>query len=193
MKLVFTILAIVPYFIGFFPYLKDIHTRRVQPHVMSWIGWGLTTLLAFFAMLADVFNWAAFVVLANAIACFTVVIYSYVRGVAITVFSRYDTLFFIFGFIGVLLWQYLDNPDFAIVFAILADLSFGIPTIMKTYKKPSSETLLPWSMATLSGFFSIFAISYVSFTEIAFPVYLFFYDLIIFMIVVGWVQQKKKV
>ncbi|MCA9351783.1 hypothetical protein KC866_00085 [Patescibacteria group bacterium] len=191
-KLIFTIFAIISYLIGFVPYLKDIARKKVQPHAISWAGWGLTTLLAFFAMSSELFNWAAFIVLVNSLACFVVVIFSYVKGVAVTIFSQYDSIFLVSGLLGVVLWQYFNNPDLAIIFAIIPDLSFGIPTIIKTYTNPFSETKLAWLMSTLSGFFSIFAISYVSFTEIAYPIYLFIFDLTVFLLVTQIIRSQKK-
>jgi len=193
MKLLFTTLATIPYLVGFFPYLKDIHDLRVKPHIVSWFGWGLTTLLAFFAMSSDIFNWAAYIVLINSIACFSVVVYSLFKKAAVIDFSRLDIAFFLFGIVGIILWQSLDNPDLAILFAIFADLSFGIPTFFKVYKDPKSETHLPWSMSVFSGFLSLFAISYISFTEIAYPVYLFLFDLIIFLVILGYIKKSKKV
>jgi hypothetical protein len=194
MKVFFTIAASIIFIVGIIPYIHDIHHKRVKPHVLSWLGWTFVTTLGFFAMLSDVFNWGAFVVLANAISCLIVVIYSLVTKTAVFKSSKFDLVFFILGLVGLILWQYFDNPDLAIIFAIFADMTFAIPTIIKTYKEPSSETIFPWSMAALSGLLSLFAISYVSFTEIAYPIYLLVFDSILLsLIIFGLRRQDSKI
>lgn len=190
-QFIFTIAASVTFIIGIVPYINDIHHKRVQPHILSWIGWTFVTTLGFFAMLSDVFNWGAFVVLANAISCVIVVIYSLLKKTAVFKTSHYDIIFFLLGITGLILWQIFDNPDLAIIFAIFADMTFGIPTIIKTYKKPDSETIFPWSMATLSGLFALLAISYISFTEVAYPIYLLVFDSVLLIVIINGLQKKK--
>lgn len=46
-----TLLALALTLYAFQPYLRDILRGRVRPHVFSWVIWGTTTCLAFFAQL----------------------------------------------------------------------------------------------------------------------------------------------
>ncbi len=45
-------LAIALTFIAYFPYIRDIQRGKVKPHVFSWVIWGTTTTIVFFAQLA---------------------------------------------------------------------------------------------------------------------------------------------
>jgi hypothetical protein len=73
-------------------------------------------------------------------------------------------------------------PIIALVCAIIADLSFGLPTIIKTYKDPSTETPLVWIAATISGLLSLFAVRNFSFIEVAYPLYLFIFDSLVLIL-----------
>jgi hypothetical protein len=178
--------------IGALPYIRDIHFRRVHPHVLSWLGWGFLTALGASAMLAEGSEWAVAILLANTLACFGIALYATVRGVGTWESSRYDVTFFGLGVLGLILWQVLDLPLIALVCAVVADFCFGMPTVIKTWKDSSTETPFVWVMATLSGIASLFALRNFTFSEAAYPVYLFCFDLIVLLLVIGVIRKIKK-
>ena len=191
MKIFFGILSSLFIFFGFFPYIFDIHKRKIQPQFFSWFGWGLLTLIGGIATIADIPTWGAVILFTNSFVCFFAAFYSWYKKVAVFKTSKYDYIFIFSGLLGLVFWKITGNPDIAIIFAIIADFSFGILTIIKTYKIPESETKLSWLMAVLSGLASLFAISYISFTEIGYPIYLFVYDFIMFLIVYKFIFRKE--
>jgi len=144
-------------------------------------------------MISEGFTGGAMLVGANFFACFGIAIYAKIKGVGVWNTSKYDYTFFTLGLIGVILWQVFNSPDIAIVFAILADFFFGIPTIIKIYKYPKSETALPWIMTSIAGLTGLIAISYISFTEIAYPVYLAIYDTSALMLILYGGKKSGKI
>jgi len=177
--------------LGGIPYLKDIHQKKVQPHVLSWLGWAFITGLGASAMFAEGSTWAVAILLANTILCLTIAGYSIIRKVGVWSTSIYDYIFFGLGILGLVLWQVLDIPLIALICAIVADFSFGVPTIIKTYKDPSTETSFVWVTAAISGLLSLFAIQSFSFHEVAYPLYLFIYDTIVLLLVLKIVHRSK--
>jgi hypothetical protein len=97
------------------------------------------------------------------------------------------------GILGLILWQILDLPIIALICAIIADLSFGIPTIIKTWKKPETETPFAWSMSSLSGLLSLLAIQHFVFYEIAYPLYLFIFDTIVWLLVLRIIRKNNSI
>jgi hypothetical protein len=176
--------------LGAFPYIRDIHYRRVHPHVLSWMGWGFLTGLGASAMLATGSEWAVAILFANTLACFLIAFYAVVRRVGTWESSRYDMAFFGLGLLGLVLWQTLDLPLIALVCAIVADFCFGMPTVLKTWKDPSTETPFVWIMATLSGLVSLFALRNFAFAEAAYPVYLFCFDMLVLLLVLKILKKS---
>ena len=189
-KAIFGILSSVVVLVGGFPYIRDIYKKKAHPHILSWLGWGFITALGAFAMLASGSEWVVAILFANSISCFTIVLFSITRKVAIFSTSKFDYLFFGLGILGLILWQTLHMPILAILCAILADLSFGLPNITKIYKNPNTETSFVWFMASLSGLLSLFAIQTLTFSESAYPIYLFIYDTIVLLLVLRVVRKK---
>lgn len=192
-KAIFGILSSFFILIGGIPYLRDIHHKKAHPHILSWFGWGLITALGAFAMLADGGKWAVLILFANTVLCFVVAFYSMIKKVGIWQTSRADFLFFSIGIIGLILWQTLHLPILALISAIIADFLFGLPTIIKTYKDPNSETYFVWLTASISGLLSLFAVQGFLFSEVAYPLYLLIFDGIVLSLVIKGLVQKHKI
>lgn len=190
---IFGIISILLISIGSIPYALDIHKKKIKPHVLSWLGWSFITAIGASAMMASGSSWATSIVWGNTLVCLFIVIYSISKRVGVWSTSIFDFAFFGLGMIGLILWQTLDAPLLAIICAIVADLSFGIPTITKTYNDPNSETRLPWIFNTLSGVFSVFAIESFVFYDAAYPIYLLIYDLTVLLFVLKVFSKKMKI
>ena len=192
-KALFGILSSIFVLLGIFPYLRDIHRHKVHPHVLSWLGWGFITALGAFAMLAEGSQWAVAILFANTVSCLSIALYSIFKKTGVWSTSIYDFIFFGLDIIGLILWQTLNLPILALICAIVADLCFGLPTISKTYKDPKSETYFAWLTSSLSGLCALFAIKSISFSEVAYPLFLFLYDTTVLLLVLEIIRKKYTV
>ena len=188
-KIIFGISSVVFTFLGLVPYFFDIKKKEIHPHNLSWLGWAFITFIGGVAMLSDGSIWSALILFANTLSCIIVVIFSLYQKIGIWSSSKYDILFFGLGILGVVLWQSFDMPIIAIVCAVVADLSFGIPTIIKTYKNPKSEKYLAWFFASMAGLLSLFAVSDLALSGFLYPLYLFLFDTTILIII--WTFRNK--
>jgi len=182
-KAIFGILSSIFVLIGGIPYLRDIQQRQARPHVLSWLGWAFVTALGASAMLAEGSEWVVAILFANTFLCLVIVGYSIIKKTGVWSTSIYDFIFFGFGILGLVLWQTIDLPVLALICAIIADFCFGVPTIIKTYKNPKSETYFVWLAASISGLLSLFAFKNLVFCEIAYPLYLFLFDSLVLLLV----------
>lgn len=187
----FGILSSVVLIVGMVPYLRDVIRGDVKPHAMSWLGWSLITALGGLAMVSDGAGWVVAMLFANSITCFSIPITALIKRTAVWSVTKADSVLFILGGIGIILWQTLDLPVLALVCAIFADMSFGIPTIIKTYRDPSSETPTAWIFSVVAEIFALLAITQLTFSEIAYPTYLLIYDGLMVLIVIGIIRRRK--
>lgn len=182
-KALFGLLSSFSVLLGGIPYLRDISKGSAQPHVLSWLGWAFITALGGAAMFAEGSTWAVAILFANTFLCLTIVGFSLIKKTGVWATGKYDYVFFALGILGLILWQVLDLPVLALICAITADLFFGLPTVIKTYKNPASETVFVWATATASGLFSLFAVQNFAFHEIGYPLYLFVFDSVVLLLV----------
>lgn len=191
-KALFGLIASIFVLIGSIPYLIDMHHKSAKPHVLSWLGWSLITALGAFAMLAEGSTWSSAIIWANTVMCMVIAVYAIIKKAGVWSTTIYDYVLFGLGIIGLILWQTLDLPILALICAILADLFFGLPTIIKAYKDPLSETRLVWMFATLSGLSGLFAIGVFTFYDAAYPIYLFLYDITLLLLVTRIIKKSNK-
>jgi hypothetical protein len=70
------------------------------------------------------------------------------------------------------LWYVTQNPNVAIVFAIISDALAAIPTIRKAWRNPQTEFRWPFVVGVFSPLTSFLVATNLAFSEIAFPAYL---------------------
>ncbi len=135
-----TLAAIALTFYAFIPYIRDILNGEVRPHVFSWVIWGITTFVVFFAQLAAGGGTGAWAIgVSGSITLFIAALAFSRRGdMAIT---RMDWLFFIMALSSLPLWFFTDDPLWAVVVLTTVDLlGFG-PTLRKVWSQPHSESI----------------------------------------------------
>lgn len=190
-KAIFGILSAFFTFAGLIPYFLEIHKREIYPHNLSWLGWAFITLVGAIAMLADGGSWSVVILLANTLSCVMVVVYSVYKKVGVWSTTKYDYVYFGLGILGIILWQTFSLPIIAIAFAVLADLFFGIPTIIKAYKNPKTELPIAWLSCSIAGLLSLFAVQSFAVSEFIYPLYLFIYDTTLFLIIIIFRNKKE--
>lgn len=190
MKALFGILSAFFTFAGLVPYFLEIHKREIYPHNLSWLGWFFITFIGAVAMLKDGGEWSVVIIFANSLSCLLVVLYSIYKKVGIWSTTIFDYIFFGLGILGIILWQTFDMPIIAIICAIIADLSFGIPTIIKAYKSPKSELPIAWLSCSIAGLLSLFAVRSFALSEFLYPLYIFIFDTTILLIILIFKSKK---
>lgn len=182
-KIISGILSAVFTLIGVSFYLYSIYKKENIPHILSWLGWAFITIIGAIAMLDSGSTWATIFIFANSFSCLSVAIYSIYKKTGVWSTNFYDYIFFGFGVLGIILWQILDAPFLAIILCVIADLLFAIPTVIKVYKNPNSETAKSWVPYCIAGVFGLLAIQTFSFSETIYPFYIFSINFLILIII----------
>lgn len=158
--------------IGTFDYIKATVRGETKPNRITWLLWSISPLIGAFASIVSGFNLASISVFSLGIAPLLVFIASFFNEKSYWKLGKFDYVCGTFSILAILLWAITDNPLVAIIFAIISDISAGIPTLVKIYKFPKTETITPYITGVISSFTSLFAIKLWVLTEISFPIYL---------------------
>lgn len=167
-KHLLSLAAIVLTWVTFIPYLRSIYRGETQPHVFSWVIWGLTTFVVFLAQLAahgGVGSWPIGV---------SGVITGYVAFLAFlkkgdTQITRGDWVFFGAALSALPLWALTANPLWAVVILTTVDLlGFG-PTVRKVYFQPNSEKISFFALFVLRNGLVLLALEQYSVATVLFP------------------------
>jgi hypothetical protein len=74
---------------------------------------------------------------------------------------------------GIVLWFITDEPNLAILLVLIADLLASIPTIIKSFKRPETESWIAYALSTIGFGIGVFSIQTFNFENAAFAIYLF--------------------
>jgi len=171
-KELLSLLAIALTFVAFIPYIRSIQQGKTRPHIISWVIWGSTTVVVFFAQLADKGGAGAWPI--GVSGCVTL----YIAGLAYVKCSsstgalnitRMDTLFLLASVMALPLWYISNDPLWAVIVLTAVDvMGFG-PTFRKAYILPFEENLTFYLVISVRNIVATIALANYSMTTMLFP------------------------
>lgn len=170
LKQIFLLLSILLPIYSPIPYIRSILRRQTKPHRTTRLVYlliGLLTTISLFASGERVAVWISGVSLLQAIVLFFLGLRYGVGG-----WSKTDLICLIFAIIGVIAWQTTNDPVWGLYFGIGADFFGTIPTIIKTWRLPTSEEPQFYILDAAAGGFSLLALSSWTPGDFSYPLYL---------------------
>lgn len=129
--------------LGSLSYFWAVLRGQTKPNKVTWFLWMLFPLIAGFAQLDQGVGWAALTTFSAAFVSFIVLVAAFFNKKAYWKLGTLDWICGVLALIGCVLWQVSDSPTTALIFAVLADFLAGIPTIVKAFRNPETES--PWT------------------------------------------------
>ena len=163
-------------------YLINIYKDKMRPHKFSWIIWGLSVFIIFFAQLSDgggAGSWAAGM---TGIMIIAIIIVSYWKNPRISI-TRSDWIFFIAALAAIPLWYVTNSPLWSVMLLTAVDTVGYFPTIRKAYTLPNEESGGLFFLQTIKNMVVVFALENHSLITLTYPVAMVFVNLSIPLIV----------
>ena len=157
---------------GAFSYIKETIGGSTKPNRMTWLLWSIAPLIATVAALTDGVRWSVLPVFMSGFVPLLVFISSFVNKNSYWKLEKFDYLCGFFSVLALILWGITKEPSIAIIFAIASDGSAALPTLVKAWKYPATETGTPYVTGVFNALTSFTAIKIWSFSSYAFPIYL---------------------
>ena len=168
---------------GCIVYAVSTFRGETQPNRVSWLMWSIAPLIAFAAELAQGVGLASLYTLSAGLGPLIVLVSSISSRRAYWKISRLDIACGLLSALALVLWLVTRTGNVAIVFSILADLLAAAPTILKSYRFPSTEHSAPFAMGAVGAGITLLTVTTWNFATYAFPVYLCLCNLLIALLV----------
>ena len=156
MKEILASIAVVVAIIGNIPYLRDVITKKIQPHPYTWLIWTIVSAVTFFGQVAKGAGVGA--IPTGVAELFTVVIFLFSLQYGFKNIKRKDTYFLIVALLGLIPWILTKDPTISVIIVVTIDLIAFTPTLRKTYRHPETETPMLYSMNALRHFLALFSL-----------------------------------
>ncbi len=160
--------------IGGAPYVYDILKKTTKPERATWFIWSILGSIAFFSQFAKGATDSLWLTGAQTIIVLIIFLLSLKFGVG--GFNRMDIAALIFAGIALILWYLTNEATVALFLVILIDAIGGMPTIIKSYEAPESESLISWLLFGISGIFAMVAVGSFNFILLSYPAYIFLFN-----------------
>jgi hypothetical protein len=155
-------------------YIRDTLRGVTHPNTVSWFLWGAAPMLAFAAEVRSGVGLESLMTFTVGFAPLLVVGASLVAGNAVWHLTRLDIVCGTLSIMGTAVWIITRQGLVAIAAAILADALAGVPTIVKSWKAPETESVSAYLGAFANATITLLTVTTVTAAVIAFPIYITF-------------------
>lgn len=188
MQFALGILALLLNFIGYIPYIRDIFRKKVKPHKITWGIWLILTTIAAINQVLNQGGYSSlfFISTTFLVAITFILSLKYGMGGA----SKIDRICLILAIILFIYWITLKETHLSTIFAVIIDGIGAIPTAIKTYHHPETETYPQWVLAGIAGLLTMLSVPRIDWILIIYPLYVLFMNAAI--VIIKYFKEKKK-
>ena len=152
-------------------YVKSMLKGVVKPNRVSYLLWAIAPMISFAAAISDGTGLAAVPVFMAGFCPLLIFVASFAVKGAHWKLVKLDYSCGLLSALAVVFWAVTSDPDIAIVFAILSDALASVPTLVKGWQYPETESAWAYLVGIFAGFTSFLAITVWTFSQYAFPAY----------------------
>ena len=153
-------------------YLRDTIAGTTKPNRITFILWAALPFVGGSAALAEGVGWATLPVFIAGFTPLIILIASFHNKNAYWKLRSYDYFLGSLAVLALVLWWFTDNPTYAIVLVVLANMLAALPTLLKSWSHPETETGISYLTSLIGAASAFFVLEAFSFAELAYPTYL---------------------
>lgn len=188
---VWVALAVAAY--GNYFYLRDTLKGETKPNRVTFFLWGAAPLISFLAQKEGGGGIQILYTLLIALMPLAILAASFYDKKAYWKITQFDVGCGIISVIALALLLFAGQPLFALAFSIIADLFAGVPTIIKSYKYPDTETVTAYALEIVSSLIVVLTIHNWTFVNYFFVAYILFMNTLFTSLLVFSPKRKQPV
>ena len=155
-------------------YARDTFLGKTRPNRVTWIMWAVAPLIAAAAALSKGAGWVTLPILISGLAPAIVLVVSFFNPKAYWKLGPLDYLCGLLSALALILWGITQEATVAILFALLSDLFASLPTVIKAWKHPETESALAYIGGLVNSLAAFLVMQTFDFANLSFPIYLIF-------------------
>ncbi len=174
--------------IGQVSYIASIIKGHAKPNLVSWFIWMLAPLIGFFFLIEAGASFSAFPVFMAGFGPFLVILFAIFVKNGYWKINTFDLYCGALALLALIFYVFTHDLSMSILFAMLSDLLASVPTIVKSWKFPETESSWIYFFAMLSNILGLLTITTWSFSTASFNI-----SLILQCIIILFCIYRKKI
>ncbi len=188
----FIYLALALAALGGASYLRDTWRGRVAPNRVTWALWGVEGVLAFVVEVQQNVGLASAMTLMLGLAPLAVVAVSFRHHHGVWRIGAFDVVCAVVSLGGLVFWALVNEPTVALVSFVCADQVAALPTLRKSWLKPSTESSRVFFLGSLNCGLTVLTLRHFTSAGVLFPGSIAVTDLVIALSVVTRVGPRLR-
>ncbi|MFA6301336.1 MAG: hypothetical protein WC609_03225 [Candidatus Paceibacterota bacterium] len=179
--------AVLIQLVGVFFYIKNMYKGTTKPNRVTWIIWALAPLISSYLMWQTGARLSILPVFMAGFNPVLVLLASFVIKKGFWQINKFDIVCGMIALLALVLWIVTRNLSVSIIFAILSDFLAALPTLVKSWKYPDTETSLVYAGGIVANILGLLIIKNWSFPTYSPGIY---FIIINFMLVFSIYRKK---
>jgi hypothetical protein len=171
MKLWLGVLALLLNIVGYAPYIRDIFRGIVRPQRITWGIWTILTIIAAVNQVKNGGGYSTYFFTSTTILVATTFLLSLKFGMGGA--SRLDKVCLALAVCLFIYWATVHDTRLSTLIAVIIDGTGAIPTVVKTFHHPETETYPQWVLAGFGGLLTMLVVPRLDWALIIYPAYVF--------------------
>ncbi len=167
--------------------IRDILKGKTKPNLVSWILWALAPLIGTFLQLKAGAGLSVIPVFFAGFFPVIIIVVALLKHNGYWKITAFDIFCGVFSFLALILWVLTHNTGLSVIFAILSDGLAGVPTLIKSWKFPETETFVGYLPGVLNNIVGLLIIKNWIFSIYSFGIYLIIMNLTLMI----FISRKK--
>ncbi len=157
--------------IGGLKYVIDTLKGKAKPNRITWLLWSIAPLLAFSAEIQKGVGIQSLMTLVVGINPLLVFFASFINKNSYWKLNKTDYFYGSLALVGIIAWKITGDGNVAIIFSILADGFGSLPTVIKSFKNPETESSTIYLFSGINALITLLTIKTWTFAHWGFPTY----------------------
>ena len=188
MMVTIVISAAVLNFFGSSYYIWNTLIGVTKPNRVTFLLWAVAPLIGAAAAFSSGVTWATLSVFVSGMMPLLIFLSSFVNPNSYWELRPFDYWCGALSALALILWLITKQPVLAIIFAIASDFLAGVPTAIKAWRHPETETATGYATAAISNASSFLVMKQFTFVNYAFPAYL-----VVFCVYLTFAIVRKRI
>jgi len=157
-------------------YARDTIRGLTQPNRVTWIMWTIAPLLAFAAELDQGVGLRSLMTFSLGFGPMLVLLASFISHSSVWRIGPFDIACGVASALGLLIWLLTQNDTIALISFMSADLLAGLPTLVKAWKAPETESVSAYITSLINALLTLGTVTIWTTAVVAFPVQIVLFD-----------------
>ncbi|MDE1970131.1 MAG: hypothetical protein KGI50_00940 [Patescibacteria group bacterium] len=190
MERLFVVLSALTISIAYIPFIVGTVKGTVIPNRMSWIIWFIQDGLMFTSALCGGIGPATVMPSVWTLGTGIVVVLSFKKGNYAPI-TGLEKICLVLSGLGILLWATTGSPRLGLIASVSASCVGGIPTTLKAWKEPWTETISGWLLMVMGTIFSSLAIQQWTFDSSFLPIAIGLFQISVVLPLISYKIKKS--